>query len=261
MTASSSRIVPTTGIEPINPCVYGCRGSRNSVVTSLCSTISPAYMTATRSHISATTPRSWVIRMIAVPVSSRRLRMRSRIWAWIVTSRAVVGSSAMSSSGSQASAIAIITRWAMPPDISCGNALSRRSGSGIPTIRRSSRARPSAALPFIPRWIWRTSSIWRPTSHTGFSDEVGCWKIMLIRSPRTLRICLVAQGQQVLPIEHDLAGVDLPGLRHQPHDRQGRYALAAARLADEAHDLATVDVEVDPVDRLHRAVAGGEAGA
>ena len=77
-------------------------------------------MTATRSHISATTPRSWVMRMIAVPVSSRRLRMRSRIWAWIVTSSAVVGSSAMSSSGSQASAIAIITRWAIPPDISCG---------------------------------------------------------------------------------------------------------------------------------------------
>ena len=37
-----------------------------------------------------------------------------------MTSRAVVGSSAISSSGSQARAIAIITRWAMPPDISCG---------------------------------------------------------------------------------------------------------------------------------------------
>ena len=46
--------------------------------------------------------------------------MRSRIWAWIVTSRAVVGSSAMSRSGSQASAIAIITRWAMPPESSWG---------------------------------------------------------------------------------------------------------------------------------------------
>ena len=32
------------------------------------------------------------------------------------------------------------------------------------------------------------SSICVPTSQTGFSDDVGCWKIMLIRSPRMCRI-------------------------------------------------------------------------
>ena len=41
--------------------------------------------------------------------------MRRRICAWIVTSSAVVGSSAMSSLGSHASAIAIITRCRIPP--------------------------------------------------------------------------------------------------------------------------------------------------
>ena len=46
--------------------------------------------------------------------------MRSRICAWIVTSSAVVGSSAMSSFGSQASAIAIMTRWRRPPESWCG---------------------------------------------------------------------------------------------------------------------------------------------
>ena len=45
---------------------------------------------------------------------------RSRICAWIVTSSAVVGSSAMRIFGLQASAIAIITLWRIPPDISCG---------------------------------------------------------------------------------------------------------------------------------------------
>ena len=40
----------------------------------------------------------------------------------------------------------------------------------------------------MPRWMRRTSSIWVPTSHTGFSDEVGCWKIIEIRSPRMWRI-------------------------------------------------------------------------
>jgi hypothetical protein len=34
----------------------------------------------------------------------------------MVTSSAVVGSSAMSSLGSQARSIALITRWRMPPD-------------------------------------------------------------------------------------------------------------------------------------------------
>jgi hypothetical protein len=38
----------------------------------------------------------------------------------MVTSSAVVGSSAISSLGSQASAMAIITRCCWPPDISCG---------------------------------------------------------------------------------------------------------------------------------------------
>ncbi len=46
--------------------------------------------------------------------------LKSRIWAWIVTSRAVVGSSAMISLGPQARAMAIITRWRMPPLIWCG---------------------------------------------------------------------------------------------------------------------------------------------
>ena len=38
----------------------------------------------------------------------------------MVTSSAVVGSSAIKSDGSQDSAIAIITRWRMPPDMLCG---------------------------------------------------------------------------------------------------------------------------------------------
>ncbi len=53
-----------------------------------------------------------------------RSRVRSRIKSivafWVVTSRPVVGSSAINRRGSQASAMAIITRWHMPPDSSKG---------------------------------------------------------------------------------------------------------------------------------------------
>ena len=38
----------------------------------------------------------------------------------VVTSRPVVGSSAISRAGSQAIAMAIMMRWHMPPDNSCG---------------------------------------------------------------------------------------------------------------------------------------------
>ena len=51
----------------------------------------------------------------------------------MVTSSAVVGSSAMSSLGRPASASAIITRCRMPPENSCGQASTRRAADGTPT--------------------------------------------------------------------------------------------------------------------------------
>jgi hypothetical protein len=58
--------------------------------------------------------------MMPVLLCSRSRRSSSRICAWIVTSSAVVGSSAISRLGEHDSAIAIITRWRMPPENSCG---------------------------------------------------------------------------------------------------------------------------------------------
>ena len=57
---------------------------------------------------------------IAMPRSRERSFMSFRICAWMVTSSAVVGSSAMINLGLQESAIAIITRWRMPPENWCG---------------------------------------------------------------------------------------------------------------------------------------------
>jgi hypothetical protein len=80
----------------------------------------PEYMTATRSAASAITPMSCVISMMAVPCSRPRRSSSAMICAWTETSRAVVGSSAMMSSGSAQSASAMTTRWRMPPENSCG---------------------------------------------------------------------------------------------------------------------------------------------
>ena len=56
----------------------------------------PPRYTATLLAISATTPRSWVISMMAMPICSRISRIHLRL---VVTSSAVVGSSAMSRLG------------------------------------------------------------------------------------------------------------------------------------------------------------------
>ena len=60
------------------------------------------------------------MKIVAMPSLLARSEIRSMITAWVVTSRPVVGSSAISNDGLAASAIAIMTRWHMPPDISNG---------------------------------------------------------------------------------------------------------------------------------------------
>ena len=81
----------------------------------------------------------------AAPVSFWASLSTSRTCAWIVTSSAVVGSSAMITSGSLAIAMAIITRWRIPPENSWGNDLTRSLALGMPTSSSSSTARFSAA--------------------------------------------------------------------------------------------------------------------
>ena len=161
-------------MEASKPRVYGCRGAWNRCCATACSTTRPAYITTTREHSSAITPRSWVMNRMAMPVACCNSRRSSRICAWMVTSNAVVGSSAMSTSGRQAKAMAIITRWRMPPESSCGYSSSRRSGAGMPTCSSRPRARRAASAAERPLWCKaNTSVICRPMRCTGFSAVIG----------------------------------------------------------------------------------------
>ena len=118
----------------------------------------PARRTAPRCdrRSAAATPRSWVTNRNDAPVSSHSRRISARICACTVTSSAVVGSSAITSDGLPAIAIAIITRCRSPPDSSCGYARMRRAGSGTPTASSSRCA--SSAVP-------ATSATWRADAH------------------------------------------------------------------------------------------------
>ena len=78
--------------------------------SSLCSTMRPAYITASLFAYWAMRLRLWVIRSIDVFNSFCISTTSSMIWACTVTSRAVVGSSAIIRSGCMIKAMAIMTR-------------------------------------------------------------------------------------------------------------------------------------------------------
>ncbi len=170
--------------------MYSCCGRLNTSSAEPDSTTRPFFITMTRSDRSATTPMSWVMRMMPASTRCRRSRMSLRISAWTVTSRAVVGSSAMSSLGSQARAWAIIARWRCPPESWCGYLSTASSGLGRSTMRSSSTARARACFGVMSKCTRSVSTIWNPTVYTGFSAVIGSWKMTETSLPRTLLSCL-----------------------------------------------------------------------
>ena len=167
----------------------------------------------------------------------------------MVTSSAVVGSSAIRSFGRQASAIAIITRWRSPPESSCGYCPSRRSGAPIPTSRNRSSTCARVSARVAGRCRRSASPIWKPTGKVGLSEVIGSWKIIPIRLPRTRAHGALVERQQILAFEQDPAALD-PRRRHrqQPHHRPRGDALAAARFAHQADDPASLDDQRQIVD-------------
>ena len=115
---STSRSSPQ--IESSSASEYGCAGVPSTASALPLSTIRPAYMTWMSSQKDEARPRSCVIRIIPIRRSSTIRPSSSMIRACVVTSSAVVGSSAIRTSGFVQIAIAIITRWRIPPENWCG---------------------------------------------------------------------------------------------------------------------------------------------
>ena len=176
---------PSAGRRGALACT-GAAGPRRSPQPGRSRPAAPRTSRPTRSASWATTPRSWAISRIPVPWRSRRDLSRLRICAWIVTSRAVVGSSARRSAGLLAMAAAITTRCRMPPLKRWGASPYRCSGAGMPTSASSSRARARAVRPSAP--CARTvAAIWSPMEKLGSSDVSGSWNTMPMALPRSSR--------------------------------------------------------------------------
>ncbi len=193
-----------------------------------------------------------------MPSSSTSRRSRSRICACVVTSSAVVGSSAISSFGRSAIAIAIPTRCRWPPESSCG----KRAAETAPPAARPDRAsrgdrRASARL---ARSCTRTvSATWSPIDCSGFSAVIGSWKIMPMSRPRSSHISASGRASRSLPSNAPPARDR--AVRQQPHHRQAVIDLPeplspitpstspdSAAIATSRH-LAAMDADRQRLDR------------
>ena len=152
-------------------------------------------------------------------------RSSARICACTDTSSAVVGSSAISSLGSQASAMAIMTRWRMPPESSCGYWRRRRGTSLMRTWSSSCAARVRASRQLMPR-----------CADQRLGDLVADAQVRRQRGHRVLedhRDVAAAQGRADGPADGTPRQRALPAdarpRRQQSHERQERLALAGAR--------------------------------
>ena len=154
----------------------------------------------------------------------------------MVTSSAVVGSSAISRRGLQAIAIAIITRWFMPPESWCGKALepaSRRPGCrpARAARRRASRAalRSSAQVQAQRLGELEADREARVEARRRLLED---HRDVLADEPAALarRTC----ASRSRPAKRSRSARDAAGQGDEAHQRQHGDALARARLADDA---------------------------
>ena len=228
-------------------CAKNC--SRDAV-----STISPAYMTATRCAISATTARSCVISSIDMPRLALQFAQQIeylRLDRDVERGGRLVGDQQLGIARERdrdhhallhaAGQLERIFARGAAPDRGCRPRRAVRSRA-----RRARRPRVRYAAPASRRSA-------RPTVITGFRLSIGSWKIMATRRPRTSRIAISGLRQQVLageldrcrrrPARHRATGAS-PTMRSSTcrspirrAARRFRRGRSRATGLDRAHDL------------------------
>ena len=189
--ASASR----RGIECRSPTVYGCDGrreQRRAVVAA--STTKPAYMTLIRWVIPATTPRSWVIRISAVPASSVSVAQELedlRLDRDVEGRRRLVRDHELRLERERHRDHHAL---AHPAGELVGIALEARLGLRDPDHRPAARSpgcgpRPSSIL----RWARIVSTICSSIVRTGFRLVIGSWKIIAIVAAPEVRACSASE--------------------------------------------------------------------
>ena len=199
------------------------------------------------------------MKMMAVP-RSRRSRFRSsRICASSVTSSADVASSAISSGRLEQQR----HRDHDPLPHAAGELVrvvvdavgGVRDADELEHLDRAPPQVPLAALPARRCAFWASTSC-APIENVGLRLVSGSWKIIAMPRPRSSRRASPRRRKHILLAQPTLTGRHLAVRGQQPHERCRQRRLAAARLADDAHDLAGPHLEADVAERHERPRAG-----
>ena len=170
-------IFPVYKTDSIRFLVYSSLGDHMISSGVPVSTIFPCFITITRSQNIWTRARSWQIKITLRPFFCLNFMRSSISCFWTVTSRALVASSQIRSSGSGARALAMAALWHCPPLTWWGY---REANSGVsPHNSRRLSAVVFYSVPFIP--IFRSlTPIPSPSVLRGSKDSAGIWKTICI---------------------------------------------------------------------------------
>ncbi len=187
-------------------------------------------------------------------VSTGAFLRAPRICIWMVTSSAVVGSSA----------IRVRARSLSPSRSWPAVAFHRTTRGGIDrdAARGSARRRATEQLrpplpPDLPLYRHRLVpdglADLVPDSETGLSEVIGSWKIIAMSSPRD-RDAAPSTLQEIHPLEDCLSAYVLPGgIGISPSMRGTADALPRSRFPRDPEGLPPADGERETVDRLDNA--------
>ena len=103
--------------------------------------------------------------------------------------------------------MAIMTRWRMPPDSSCGYWLEAPPGLGDADLTAAGRRPGSCAASAVDARGGGAadSVICVPIRLTGLSEVIGSWKTMAISVPQKCLALRVGEGADVAALEADRA--------------------------------------------------------
>ena len=257
-TSSSSRGVSSRGIERRSPHVYGCCGAAKSSAVGARSTTRPAYMTAMSCVISATTPRSWVIMITAVPgllLEALDQLEDLRLHGHVERGRRLVGDQQprlVDQRHGDHRALAHAARELVR--------VGAEPVAGVRDAHQGEHLRRARAARLLGDVVVRLDGL-----HELVADLVERMQRgeRVLEDHRDLLAAHLAQlgvvhRQQVAPLEQHLAAERRVAGAGEPEHGEVRDALARARLADDAERLARVDRVGHAVDGAHDAVVGRE---
>ena len=204
------------------PACTGVAGARRAPRVGASSTISPAYMTATRSATSRDDGEVVGDQEHRHPQLGLELCDQLedlRLHRHVERRRRLVGEQQLGFAGRAPSRS--LPAAACRPTARAGSSRTAGGRRGCEPARASTTASSVAAARLMLRCALIASTICEPIVNSGSSEVIGSWKTIEMRSPRISRSSESRAGGEVLPVEHDLARDDPPErLRQQPHDRE-----------------------------------------